>query len=305
MRTTNRIGIALAAFSAIALAAGTAQAVPQFTPTATTLVHTVFSGEPGVPWTTQVDAGDQVVYDSNTSSLAITGSITAVNYYDSLNGSCPTDSGSNCPFAFATPLDFSVLATFIGVNISAGVDPGSTNIVLDFQTSGGTDIVWTDPLDGNSVMLEASWTAGDFLGNPTPGLQVQATYCDGNAGCGGVAGLTGDPLAIGFALLDNSKPFAAMFDSDGNPFTTNSIMLDFSELFDFVSSDPGVAPPGGIDEIAAYVIANNSLPDFTGEGEGQLYRVDTGDFVIPEPSTALLLGLGVAGLGAVRRRSHR
>jgi hypothetical protein len=244
MRTTNRIGIALAVFSAIALAAGTAQAVPQFTPTATTLVHTVFSGEAGVPWTTQVTAGDQVVYDSNTLSLAITGSITAVNYYDPLNGGCQTDSGSNCTFAFATPLDFTVLATFIGVNISPGVDPGSSNIVLDFQSSGGTDIAWTDPLDGHSVMLEASWTAGTFLGNPTPGLQVQATYCDGNVGCGGFVGLTGDPLAIGFALLDNSTLYAAMFDSDGNPLTTNSIMLDFSELFGFTPA---------IDTIAAYV----------------------------------------------------
>jgi hypothetical protein len=73
-------------------------------------------------------------------------------------------------------------------------------------------------------------------------------------------------------------------------------MLDFSELFDFNPTE---------DAIAAYVLANNDLPDFTGEGEGQLYRVDTGDFVIPEPSTALLFGLGIAGLGVVPRRSQR
>lgn len=87
-----------------------------------------------------------------------------------------------------------------------------------------------------------------------------------------------------------------MFDSDGNPFTANSVMLDFSELFDFTPD---------IDSIAAYLLdpeqGNGSLPDFEGEGEGQLFRVDTGDFVIPEPSTALLFGLGIAGLAAVRR----
>ena len=299
MRITNRIGIALAAFSASALAAGTAQAVPQFTPTSTTLAHTVFSGEAGVAWNTGgVLVNGQVVYDG-ASNLAIGGHIDAVNYYDSLNGSCPTDIGSNCSFNYGPDLDFTVLATFIGLNVTP-TGGGLYDIVLDFQSTGGTDILWTDPTDGNSVMLAASWTAGTFLGSPTPGLQVQSTYCDGIGGCGPV-GLTGDPLAIGFALIDNSTLYAAMFDSDGNPFTSNSIMLDFSELFDFDS----VAAGPGIDALAGYVIANNVLPDFTGEGQGQLYRVDTGEFVIPEPSTVLLLGLGIAGLGVVRRRSNR
>jgi hypothetical protein len=196
-----------------------------------------------------------------------------------------------------------VLAQFIGVTVTPIT--GGYDIVLDFQSTGGTDILWTDPADGDSVMLSASWTAGSFDGSPTPGLQVQATYCDGtdDSVCdvdpftpGAEVGLLGDPLAIGFALIDSGSLYENLFDSDGIPLTTNSIMLDFSELFDF---DPD------INAIAAYVIANNDLPDFTGEGEGQLYRVDTGQFVIPEPSTALLLGLGIAGLGAVRRRSSR
>ena len=266
---------------------------------------TVFSGEAGSVWTTQgLGVNGQVEYDG-ASSLAIDGHITTLNYYDTQLGSgCETDSGSNCPFVYGTPLDFTVLATFIGLTTTPGFNPGEYDIIIDFESTGGNDILWTDPLDGNSIMLAASWTAGDFLGSPTPGLQVVATWCDGVGGCG-PQGLIGDPLAIGFALIDNSTPYAAMFDSDGNPFTSNSIMLDFSELFDFASVAALASPPNGIDTIAAYVIANNVLPDFTGEGEGQLYRVDTGDFVIPEPSTALLLGLGIAGLGAVRRRSNR
>lgn len=295
MRISNWIGSAFTAVAAIALAAGTAQAIPQFIPTPTTKVHTVFSGEPGVTWNTGgVGVNGQIVYTAGTSTLAIGGEIDAANYYDPLNGGCPTDSGSNCTFNYGPNLDFDVLAEFIGVTVTP-TGGGFYDILLDFQSTGGVDILWTDPADGNSVVLAASWQAGTFLGNPTPGLQVQSTYCDGVGGCG-AAGVQGDPLAIGFALIDNLTLYAAMFDSDGNPFTTNSIMLDFSELFDF-------SP--GIDAIAAYVLANNTLPDFTGEGEGQLFRVDTGEFVIPEPSTALLLGFGLIGLGVTGRRVKR
>jgi hypothetical protein len=301
MGITARIRIVLVAVSASALAAGTAQAVPQLTPTATTLAHTVYSGEAGVVWTTEgLSVNGQVVYDG-ISSLAIGGHITTLNSYDSLNGACPTDVGSNCSFGYGPPLDFTVLADYIGHTVTPqGGGSGLFDIVLEFQSTGGSDIVWTDPADGNSVMLSANWTAGSFMGSPTPGLQVVSTYCDGIGVCG-AAGLTGDPLAIGFALLDNSTLYAAMFDSDGNPLTTNSIMLDFSELFDFNS----VAAPGGIDAIAAYLVATNTLADFTGEGEGQLYRLETGAFVIPEPSTVMLLGLGIAGFGAVRRGKKR
>jgi hypothetical protein len=295
MRTTHRIGIALVAAAAIAFAAGTAQAIPQFVPSATAKAHTVFSGEAGFTWNTGgLNVNGQIVYTDATNELAIGGEIDAANYYDPLNGSCPTDSGSNCTFNYGPNLDFSVLAEFIGVNIT-NTGGGLYDIVLDFQSTGGTDIVWSDPADGNSVMLTASWTAGTFNSVPTPGLQVLATFCDGVGGCG-PAGLTGDPLAIGFALIDPLSLYAGLFDSDSNPLTNDSIMLDFSELFDFDPTE---------DAIAAYILANNDLPDFTGEGEGQLYRVDTGEFVIPEPSTALLLGLGIAGLGAVRRRSSR
>jgi hypothetical protein len=108
--------------------------------------------------------------------------------------------------------------------------------------------------------------------------------------------MQGDPLVVGFALIDAGSLYASMWDSDSNPMTQNSILIDLSEFADFSPT---------MDSIAAYLIANNSLPDFTGEGQGQIFRLETGDFVIPEPGTALLVGLGLAGVGASRRSRRR
>jgi hypothetical protein len=275
--------------SAVALTAGSAQAVPQYLPSATARVHTLDSGEAGVTWNTGgLGVGGQINYVSGTGSLVMTGVVDIMNYYDPA-GSCTTDTGSNCTVNYGPDLNLTLLAQYIGATFTP-LGGGLTDIVLNFQSTGGTDITWTDPADGNSVMLRASWTAGNFNGSPTPGLQVVGTFCDGVGGCG-AAGLQGDPLAIGFAQLDGTTPYESLFDSGiGNP----SIMLNLSEFFDF---DPT------IDVLAASLVTPPyQLLSFTGEGEGQIFRVDTGEFVIPEPSTALLVGLGFFGLGAARRR---
>jgi hypothetical protein len=228
----------------------------------------------------------QINYTASNTTLAITGEIDVMNYYDPAD-TCPTDIGSNCPFNYSPNLDLSVLAKWIGYT-STSLGGGYYTIVLDFETTGGTDITWTDPSDGDSVMLEASWVAGTLFGEPTPGLQVNATWCDGVGGCG-PQGVVGDPLVFGSALIDGGSLYASLFDSGSG----SSVMLDLSEYF---NTDPD------INTIAAYLLANDELPDFTGEGQGQLYRLETSDFVIPEPSTALLLGLGVFGLAASGRR---
>lgn len=288
MRITDRLWVALAAMTAVALAAGSAQAVPQFTPTATARAHTIDSGESGTTWNTGgTGVNGQVVYTASNTRLAIGAGIDVLHYYDPLNGGCSTDTGSDCTFNFGPNLSMSVLADFIGITLNPGLN-GFIEILLNFESTGGVDIEWLDPSDGNSVMLRANWAAGVFQGFPTTGLQVIGNYCDGVGGCG-PAGLIGDPIALGFAILDQTTPYADLFETGGD----QGVILDLSELFDFNPT---------FNAIAAYAIVNGTLPDFAGEAQGQLFRVSTGEFVIPEPSTALLFGLGLAGLGVARRR---
>ena len=296
MRITERFGIAFAALSAVALTAGSAQAVPQFTPTGTELGHTIDSGESGTTWTTGgLLAPGQVKYTELTSRLEISAGIDALHFFDPTNGGCSTDAGSDCDFNFLPNLGLSVVADFVGLTLDPGIN-GYLSITLDFaSTGGGSDITWTDPADGNSVMLSANWAAGTFQGFPSPGLQVLGTYCTGDLslnGCGAV-GLIGLPTAIGFAIIDDASPFATLFQTG---LDQEGVILDLAELFDFNPT---------FDAIAAYILVNNTLPDFEGEANGQIFRVNTGEFVIPEPSTALLLGLGLVGLATVCRRARR
>ena len=286
MWSKDLFGLAFVALAALVLSAGAAQAVPQFTPSATARVHTLASGEAGVVWNQGA-----ITYTASNLTLAIDGQVDELNYYDPLNGGCPTDSGSNCIFSYpGGNLDFTMSAIYLGASLTP-LGGGSYDIVLNFESTGGVDIQWTDPADGNSLMLEASWVAGNFGGNPTPGLTVSGIYCDGGA-CG-AAGVQGDLITIGFAQVDNATLYADLFDSGG----AEQILLDFNENFALVPD---------VNSLAAYLLAHGgALPDFTGEAQGQIFRVDTGEFVIPEPSTALLLGLGLLAMGTAGRRARR
>lgn len=280
---------AIAALVALSsFVASSALAVPQFTPSATALLHTLVSPQsPGVAYNSgglgSGTSGGQIVYTNTgggTGSLNITSKVDVMNYYDPANGACPTDVGSNCAFNFATDLDFTVNAILNGISV---VDYGGGYFGIDIMfesAGGGNDFSWTDPTDGNSNMLTATWTAGTFNSIPTTGLQASLIY-DLNT----QTVLNDDISVTGFATI-NSGLYADMFGTD-------MVLVDLSKFIDF---SPSFAT------ITAQVIGTGEVPSFTAEINGQIFRTDAGQFV-PEPGTALLVGLGLAALGRRARRS--
>jgi len=270
---------------------GSAAAI-QFTLPTEALLHTVGNG-PGAAWATEGTGVDgQLSYDNPTQALELEAELTVLNYWDTNDAGCPTDTfGSNCSHNFATTLDITMLAALDSVTVD-DLGGGFFQIDISFASTGGTDITLVDPTD-STTLLTAQWQAGTFQSNPpTTGLTVTAFY---DSGSGSVIG---DPTAVGFAAVTGGD-YAQLFGA-------SELGLQLAEFFDFV---PDLDTLGGA--IAANFIANggthvddSALLSFVAEGEGQVFRVAEGQFV-PEPTTLLLLGSGILGLAVMGGRGRR
>jgi hypothetical protein len=274
--------------SALALAlswSGSAAAI-QLTPTATARLHTIASGQPGALWNTT--GGAQLSYNAGTGVATLTANLDVLNWFDTANGACATDVGSNCTHNYTTDLAITLDAAFVGTTVVPTATPNVVNIRLNFATTANAlpDLSVLDPTDvGFGNVLEGDWQAGTYNSQPTTGLSFNVVF---NTATNTVLGT---PNGSGFLAIDSATAYAGLFASG-----TNYFGLNVATLSGFAS-----ALPGGLNGIIAYAAANNALPNFTAEANGQVYRVTSGEFV-PEPGALMLLTgaftwLGLRGRG--------
>jgi len=292
---------ALSLGGALLIAAGQAQAVPQYTPTAGARLHTTASGQPGAEWNTGgTGAGGNISYTTATGDLQISGVLDVLNFFDPANGGCATDLGSNCAENFSPDLDFTLNAKFLeasGVEtFFAGSNIFSMSVV--FGTSGGLqDLLLTDPDDGGSTQLTADIVAGTLNGDAVDGLVATVLF---NATTG-----TSVFQAVNSAGILNPTggPFATLFDSGTDSFGLSlNVFDDFVPDLDALLVASAASCTPGVNGGGFTTLSNCSLPlDFTAEANGQIFRITQGEFVIPEPGTAILVALGLIGIGARRR----
>ncbi len=284
------LACAIVAVTAVFLFGAPVSALPQFSPVGTERAHTVGNGA-GIEWDTQ--GGGSVAYDSGTETVTVSGRVDVLNYFDPTNGSCATDTaGSTCSLNYSPDLDLSVTAKYSGLAMEH-VFGDFYNIILSFETTGGAyDLLVTDPADSGNTMITGSFVSGAFGGDATTGLETTILYDIVNE----TAAFQSVTVA-GFMEVDSGTLHASLFNSGSDYFGLG--------ITDMTGFDDGLG--GGLDEIVAAALAdvNNALPDFSvGTVDGEVFRITSGEFVVPEPSTALLLGFGLTILAARRSKAR-
>lgn len=273
----------IAAWCGALLLAGSASAVLQYTPTATALLHTIGSGQPGAEWNTGGSGsgvtGGQISYDG-AGTLTVSAQLDVLNWYDPAPGSgCELDTTTNCSFNYSPNLDIMLQASLDGVTVTP-INAQYATVMVSFGTTGGTDLTF---YDGATNALLGKVQAGQFNGNPTDGLQATVTWDYVNDQVAG--GLT---IVNGQAFISaTGGPYASLFGGD-------TFGIGFATVQDIAGAG------GGLNEVVRAAINTGVLPAFTAEANGQILNTVNGSFV-PEPSSWLLLGSALGGL-LLRRR---
>lgn len=284
------VGLAAALTLGLAPAAGAIQ----FMPGSGDSLNTFQSGNPGSPFNTPgqgvdydgVGSGDphpgEIVVDGEIPNLCING------------GDCSTAAQGLVDFG-SDPIEFTLEAAFDSAAVALpgsgpfGFNTGVLTVTFTGTADGQPDLVLTDPTD-SSVLLESNLVGGFLNGNPVAPLTAQAIF--------DVTAIDPQPNASAFAFFQtqvNGNAWEGLF-SDGigtlnDEGIAQTLISNFSPSFDAIAQD---------------VIDNGVLPSLDAEANGFLFRLESSQFVIPEPGTAWLLAGGLAAMAArVRRRGVR
>ena len=174
---------------------------------------------------------------------------------------------------------------------------------VDSATFGNMDGRLTFAIDGLSVVAEETGSDARLFGdfNPTDRGGLGTAEGDGPA----IGNPVDDGQAISFLFSEKVELFSATHfnDSDSKMFDDGGVdyllIVDGGDPIEVAINSNGIE---GFAGVSGMLFEFRSLAQGAG-GEG--FYVSALDVrpAIPEPGTALLLGLGFVGLGAARRRS--
>ena len=287
LRGLARVAVSAAAAIAILAVAGSAGA-SRITLTGDERINTLTGGLAGTSYLTPSGGVD---YDeiggggAHPGEVLVTGTIGPLNYHT-------TDAPGVNITEPLVDLDFTLRAELLGID---AVNKGGSiyDITLSYGTAtptlGEWDLIVTDPDDGDALVFRADLIAGTFFGQEVAPIEVSDTNVDISS--------NDNPIFTATALLtpDFTTEYSDLFYTDtGQPL---SAAFSFSQVLNW---NPGFTTIG-----SSLTGEPPTLISHTAQATGSAFGVESAFFIpIPEPATAVLMGLGLVWLGVRCRRGR-
>jgi len=199
----------------------------------------------------------------------------------------------------------SALAISLGGASGSTVNGAQVSVTVSIDTEGTTGIVTLSvgvlfddaQLTYNQgASSTTSYTLYNTVTNPKTGVVGPGTYLDAASSCGGAypTGGAGCALRVGTTNQVNVDFISTGFPTTGTTGGTTDLMATL--VFDVI----------GTSGSAAISLSLTSPGNVIGDANGGAIAATTSGSgsvsIVPEPTTALLVGLGLAGLGIAGRR---